>query len=488
MNKPVFLSWSGKFGETIAAELKHAIEKSITNIDIEMMSPKDRHGLEWRKKLSNILNNAAIGIFVLTPECGSSWFLPWEIGMLSAEPSVTDNQGHIRQNRDVRSYALTFGLPDLDKYKQDPGKMHDLGFLAQMMDRNCWPLARESFARLVEALVQYHPGTPAPEWKRRPNDPEFDSDIWLQLSEKIEPLRQQLEEIKKREMWIARVRGSLLNELTADREDELGYAVQNLVLSAGSDPGVFSELINLLAALEPPTGRPRRRAIVGTSEEKWSKFEAEQCEREIQHAANRVTDVISRGALELQIQDAANTFITDILSRVQNSMWTINVGNYEGSFGRGSDPDMLKAHKAVVEANPKAIIQRVFVVDATVSATNLSSKAAVELGDIMRQQEAHNVETYGITQKDFKHIADRNTSEFRRIRSIDFNILDDCRVYITHVNDNRGAWDPTNTGVNWIRLSSDPLVVRDAKYLRDIIMKKATRVTNGDLTSFFVRI
>ena len=465
MAKSIFLSWSGESGDVIATALKAAIENALRPISVELMSPRDRHGAEWREILDDTLNKADIGIFVLTPEWRKSWLLPLEMGMLRAKPIALNSEtlAHHALIRDTKLYVMTFNI-------------HDQEHLSKIA-RNCWPFSRESFVDLLKALKDNHASDEL-KLRHQPEDRNFDKEIWLPLLAKIQSLSPRLEVIEQRERWIAKIRDGLLGEFDPGVEVGIGDAVSNLMLAGKSDIGIFESLISLLHALE--------RKHPESSQERWTALETEMSEDTITRAAHTVSDINS-GIIELPIVDAAEYYVREIMMRVQKSMWTVNVGAYQGSFGRGADKSVLRAHEAIKRRNPSAILQRVFVIDTDPNNTKALAtvpEEASKLGDIMREQEDHAIETWAISRAAFRKIIQKNYIAVRRIGSHDFNILDDCRVYVTslHVGQN-GI--PLDSEVEFIRLLRDKVVVEKAQSLKRIIMKDSMSIQNGDLSGFF---
>ena len=469
-----FLSWAGANGETIAYAIKAAAEAALRDVKIEIMSPRDRHGQEWPERLAQTLNNAAIGILVLTPECRSSWFLPWEIGMLSANPSIEaqDVPPRTLPSRDARLYAITFGLENVD--------------ILNKLNRNIWEFSRNAFLDLLKALREYH-GTRALEWTIDPNDSNFEAIVWQPLKQVVDPLMRRLDIIERREQWISEMRETLLGKFDIHREDDFGDALSNLIHAGISHVGIFDQLINLLESLDPPSRRKRRTPVPTVEETRWLELETEMTERAIRRAADSVS-TIRRGVVELPIEGGVEFYIREVLGRVHGSMWTTNISKYRGSFGRGSDAAVMRAHRQILELNPKASIQRVFVID--VSATPGKSfdtlmEDATELSDIMKQQELNGVETWAISEKVFYQIVQRNYQLVRRVGSADFNILDDCRVYVTKLSDHSDRDHAIE--IDFIRLFRDRLVLSAALELKGIIMRDATRIYKGHLKEFFAQ-
>lgn len=455
MSSHVFLSWSGSHGKAIAIALETAIRKALPNLPLQLGSPEDRHGDAYYVSLRNKLNQSDTGILVLTPECRESWWMPWEIGMLVADPGAHVGAQGRPFNRPGRVFPIVFGLDNVQK-------------LGPVMQHNHWPFSRDNFLVLIQALAESSLGRK--NWKPPAN---FDERVWKPLSASVEPTLEKLKDLQESIRSFDRIQQEL-QKLSANSTQSKAIAktVLSFLRIVEREPTTFKAVSDLLLSIERLIGESDRTT--------WAELELSTVQSAVGHT-ERTVGRISGGSMYIPISEHFSGFYErDILGRVESTMWCTNVANYEGSFGRIDNDRILRAHKAIVERNPDAKVERVFVVE-TKSNDKLSSTAILEeaekLAEVMKKQEAHGVITYAISKEHFREV-DAFYDQWREVGSMDFNLIDDCRVYVTNLNNMEDR-------IDWIQLRRGAAVIAAASKLKEEITKRSTRITDGKIGVLF---
>jgi hypothetical protein len=165
-------------------------------------------------------------------------------------------------------------------------------------------------------------------------------------------------------------------------------------------------------------------------------------------------------------QQRAHEFYYEvIMPNVTTSMWTTNLAQFGGNFGRRRDPELLRAQGEAVRDGVQ--MTRVFVY-------HKKDEGLAKLRELMRQQVEQGVMVRVIEEHDFNERAHLAKEKFD---TMDFMILDDKYLYLT-------IMDATGNGIARTKFKYDLEWLGIARQLKTEIEECSRLLRSEDIADF----
>ena len=437
----VFICWSGDFTRELASRIKEFIAASSPALNVELSSPENPHGEEWYNQAITKLKEADVLLLLIANEALDSWWLPFESGFVAR---ASDEKG--------KKLIFPFLVDNFDE-----SDLKRFGPLAQF---NFQQLSRENLGEFLTHLqnIQASPSSPVTSDGKVARRPEA---IWSEIDKLLKKGKGDADRVARCLEVVAERLGP-----TCGVSSQVVRDFSKIHKNGFDDTELFklpsdvSALLKHISATQGELSPARKAAII------------EQLS-DIQDRMGR----LRRGEVHISGPGKCKQFFVNmILQQAEKSIWTTNL---PGTFGRQNDGALLTEQAEAVRRT-SSNVTRVFILPST-----------RELGETEFEIHLRRSVESAIAQIDLginvqwlsRERLDQTVSWFpdagAALGSPDFMIIDDNRVYTTHL------FQPVLSSIgpveDHVRLTYDRGVLNAARKLKTAISPEAKSVKATDL-------